>query len=210
MPSTSSSRFRAEIIEFRRDDQRKITGTSAFHVSRDIDTLRNHLDHMRLKAEPLNRVLILETLGITAELNELLTKTYGIEDSFFAEHHTIGPKFVPDEARIKVFQLPTALAPEDRWHVDFFELYSWHCSAATAEAAVSQEGGVPLPCGNRAQVHKWKAQDQGLLLVVPTKCSYWSRRRDDDPDNNNSPWDGMITLIPSQCGNWKRQGKKSS
>jgi hypothetical protein len=185
--------FRAEVIDLRQEDS-NISATST--ECNDLGALHRHLLGFDNEQQTVSRVLLIETVpqpgqAAADHLREQL-KCFGIEDDFFKKHYALGPNFTSNEKNIKIFQLPTALAPEDLWHIDYFELYTWHshCDNSTDVEELYCEGdGEAIPYGKmsnqQVQMHKWKARDMGRLLVAPRKCSYWSRPR-------GAAWDGKF------------------
>ena len=188
--------FRVDIIELYLEEG-KIKSKLTLEGCTGIDKLRNHIEAPQ---GPRYRILLVEArsqlnVGSDASpLEKLLIDEIKVDTDFFREHHTLGPKFTSDEDNIEIFQLPTALAPEDRWHIDFFELYTWHCKDAVKTVALLNEGeGVPMPSGKtryrKVQAHKWKTDEKGWLLVAPRKCSYWSREKF---NGDGKGWDGRL------------------
>jgi len=123
---------------------------------------------------------ILEYNGdVIKDITKFFRKTLGVPQSVFEDHIARGPKFRFNED-FQTPRAPTSLHADVSFMLRYYELvsYTGHPSSLTS---LPEQDDACLSCastGRQIQCHQWHASriQEGMLLIVPRKCSYWQRK----------------------------------
>jgi len=102
-----------------------------------------------------------------------------VPESIFEDHIARGPKFRFNED-FQTPRAPTSLHADVSFMLRYYELVSYTGDPSSLTSLPEQDDSC-LSCastGRQIQCHQWHASriKEGMLLIVPRKCSYWQRK----------------------------------
>lgn len=136
-------KFRVAVIELA--EEKSVTANLVVYECSDIDGLGQYFNDSSVRSD-LRRIVIVEwskdsspsgpSEPSESSTQRLLGDALAVPRDFFDEHLSKRPTFDSDEDHIELSYLTTAVCAEERWHLDYFDL--WDISGST--------GKLQLPC----------------------------------------------------------------
>ena len=108
----------------------------------------------------------------------LMHDRLGVPDDVFERHRWSHTTFQFDET-INCPRLPTVNRPRRMFTLEYFELWQ---VLGESHAIFESQTPIIAKCavtGRDFQCYRWKSPNRGWLLIVPRRCSFWSRQSAD-------------------------------
>ena len=156
----------------------------------DVATFTDHLSQKRLAGGNHVYIVQLETFvhiqdsrlqvnpDATRELSTLFKQKLGMPKRILNEHVERGTLFRFSELFTNP-KLPSEQEPNSTFTLPYYELRTFGGNWDRLSFLDPKTGEFALSCGatgRQIQVHEWhEEQKQGPLLIIPRKCTFWSR-----------------------------------
>ena len=130
----------------------------------------------------------------------------GCPESILKRHALQGATFAFNENVV----IPR-LAPQNRcketFVVEYFDLQTFtgdpnklsiECSNVGAKTYPGQDSRFPLICcqtGRQIQSHEWHDRSRSMLLIVPRKCTFWSRKTESGGSDGTSTLHHLLSAV---------------
>lgn len=108
-----------------------------------------------------------------SKLTYLLRTKLGVPAEVFQIHQWRQTTFRFNET-INCHRLPTTFYPKAKYSLEYFELWSVEKDAFLGRYMGITNTVICAMTGRQIQCHKW-SNSSSWLMIVPRKCTYWSR-----------------------------------
>lgn len=131
-------------------------------------------------------------------ISNFFRTTLGVPNIFFEDHVARGPKFTFSED-FQTPRPPTSLHTDTSFLLRYYELVSYSGEPSHLTMFTKRDDAC-LSCaatGRQIQCHQWHGSrtKDGLLLIVPRKCSYWQQKGKRGCNSSFSPSRSKDTLF---------------
>ena len=119
---------------------------------------------------------------IINRLTDMFKENLGVPQTLFENHTARGPKFRFSE-EFAFPSAPTALEADKSFVLRYYEFISYTGKPSTLSvwSELDDVGMVCTSTGRQIQCHQWQGCRirEGMLLIVPHKCSFWVRKKNE-------------------------------